>query len=290
MFAITAIADPVAAVLRPHRGTRTAHVAFPEFRAEWVWDDTVDDPGHVHDAAILYFHGGGFVSCGLNTHRRLVARIARDTGVPVLNVDYRQLPKGHVVDSVSDGLMAYEYLLEKGFRPERIIFAGDSAGGGLIFSVALAARERSLPMPGGIVAISPWGDFDSTARLQHPNDRTDAALPARAYRLAVELGIEVDGQLDPAWSPVNHHFAGLPPVLIQVASTEVVRSDAERLAQRCAEAAVPVTLQVWEKAIHVFQVACDVLPDARDAVDCIAQFIGDRLAIGTISQTDRASA
>ncbi|MBN7303138.1 alpha/beta hydrolase [Mycobacteroides abscessus subsp. bolletii] len=290
MFTITAMADPVAAVLRPHRGTRTTPVILPGFRAEWVWDDTIEDPDDARDAAILYFHGGGFVSCGLNTHRRLVARIARHAGVPVLNVDYRQLPEAHVVDSLSDCLEAYEYLLDNGFPPERIIFAGDSAGGGLTFSVALAARERGLPMPAGIVSIAPWGDFDSTARMAHPNDRTDAALPARAYRLAVQLGIEVDGRLDPAWSPVNHHFAGLPPTLIQVASTEVLRSDAERLAQRCAEAEVPVTLQLWEKAIHVFQVGADVLPDARDAVNYIAEFIGDRLKTGPARQTERTSA
>ncbi|OHU80552.1 alpha/beta hydrolase [Mycobacteroides chelonae] len=290
MFAITAIFDPMSAVLRPHRGTRTAPVTFPAFRAEWVWDNTIESPDHVRDAAILYFHGGGFVSCGLNTHRRLVARIARDTGLPVLNVDYRQLPKAHVVDSLSDCLEAYEYLLDNGFPAERIVLAGDSAGGGLTFSVALAARERGLPMPAGIVSIAPWGDFDSTARLAHPNDRTDAALPARAYQLAVKLGIEVDGRLDPAWSPVNHHFAGLPPTLIQVSSTEVLRSDAERLAQRCAEAGVPVTLQIWEKAIHVFQVGADVLPDARDAVNRIALFIGDRLAASANLRTERTSA
>jgi acetyl esterase/lipase len=283
--------EPILAPLRPARGTRLRRVPFANFRAEWVWDRGIADPADVRDAAIVYFHGGGLVACGLNSHRRLVARIARTAGMPLLNVDYRQIPRAHVTETLDDCVEAYEYLLAQGFQPDRIVVAGDSAGGGLAFALALAARERGLPMPAGIAAIAPWVDYDSAIRLAHPNDRADAVLPARAYALPVKWGMQIDGNLNPAWSPINSHFAGLPPALIQVASTEVLRPDAERLAQRCAEAGVPVTLQIWDNAFHVFQVSADFLPDARDAVEHIGTFIRNRVDAAEVPEwTKRTSA
>ncbi|TLF80777.1 alpha/beta hydrolase [Nocardia cyriacigeorgica] len=266
--------ETVVAPLRPARGTRLRKVVFEKFRAEWVWGDASGFPGDGDDpAAILYFHGGGLVSCGLNTHRRMVARIARVAGVPLLQVDYRQIPQAHVTETVDDCVTAYRYLLDLGIPPERITVMGDSAGGGLTFAMALAAKTLSLPMPAGIVAISPWADYDSTIKRGHPNDALDALLGADAYALPVKWGVMRDGHLDPMWSPVNHDFSGLPPVLIQVGSTEVLLADAELLAARCAAAAVPVKVQVWDSAFHVFQVAADVLPDARQAVGDIGAFV-----------------
>ncbi|MDO3650672.1 alpha/beta hydrolase [Nocardia mangyaensis] len=266
--------ETVVAPLRPARGTRLRRVGFENFRAEWVWDEASGSPDDRDEpAAILYFHGGGLVSCGLNTHRRMVARIARVAGVPLLHVDYRQIPQVHVTDTVDDCVTAYRYLLDRGIAPERIIVMGDSAGGGLAFATALAARSSALPMPAGIVAMSPWADYDSARKRAHPNDDLDALLGADAYALPVKWGVMRNGHLDPLWSPVNHDFTGLPPVLIQVGSKEVLVADVELLAQRCVAAGVPATVQVWDHAFHVFQVAADVLPDARQAVDDIGAFV-----------------
>ncbi|MEV6279691.1 alpha/beta hydrolase [Nocardia sp. NPDC051832] len=265
--------DPILAPLRPARGTRLAQVRFENFRAEWVRPRGVGE-----DAAMLYLHGGGLVSCGLNTHRRMVARIASAAGTPLLNVDYRQIPKAHVRDSVEDCLTAYRYLLEQGVAPQRIVFAGDSAGAGLAFSLALAARDRGLPMPCAIVAIAPWADYDSTRKRQHPNDRTEAILRGEVFAMPARWGIETAEGPAARWSPVNHHFAGLPPALIQVGSEEVLLADTEQLAARYAEAGIPLRVQIWEKAVHVFQVAADVLPDARDAIAEIGVFARGELA------------
>lgn len=275
---VARILDRMLIPLRPRRGTRLRTVQFENFRAEWLWDRDVADPDASQDAAIVYFHGGGLIACGLNSHRRMTARIARTAGVPLLNVDYRQIPEAHVTETVADCVTAYEYLLAQGFPPDRIVAAGDSAGGGLALSLAMEARNRGLPQPAGIAAIAPWADYDSTARLAHPNDRTDAVVPARAYAIPVRWGMAIDDAIDPVWSPINGTFAGLPPVLIQVASTEVLRSDAERLTVKCAAAGVPVTLQLWDNAFHVFQVGADLLPDARDAINAIGAFIRDRVA------------
>jgi acetyl esterase/lipase len=291
IVSVAGLIDPVLVVVRPPRGTRLRRLRLGGFESEWIWHRSMPDPQQVTDTAILYLHGGGLVLGGLNSHRRLLGRLSRAAGVPVLNVAYRQNPHAHVTETVEDCLVAYRYLLGSGLRPERIVVAGDSAGGGLTFALALAALRAGLPAPGGIVAISPWVDYDSTSRLAHPNAHTDVLFPAGATALLTKFGLAKDGVLDPVWSPINHQFDGLPPVLIHVGSTEVLRSDSERLVQRCADAGVPVTLQIWDDAIHVFHIAADLLPGARDAIDDIALFIRDRVSnAGGGTQVDRTSA
>jgi hypothetical protein len=241
-FRIAGLADLVTIPLRAPRGSRRRALRFTGFRAEWLWHKTFAGPDEV---------AGG---------------ITRAAGVPLLNVDYRQLPVAHITETVADALHAYEHLLELGFAPEKIVFAGDSAGGGLAFATALAARERRLPLPGGIAAIAPWADLDPARRRAHPNDRKDAVLSAFTLSVPALVGFAGGGDLDPLWSPVNHDFTGLPPVFIQVGSTEVLLADTEQLAQRCREAAVPCTVQIWDRALHVFQAGADILPDARAAI------------------------
>ncbi|MEV0247439.1 alpha/beta hydrolase [Nocardia sp. NPDC050712] len=271
--------DLLAVPLRPARGTRIEPVRFEHCRAEWVLPASVSAPAEMAEpAAILYLHGGGLVSCGLNTHRRMVARIAAAAGVPLLNVDYRQIPRAHVRESVQDCLTGYRHLLEQGIPAQRIILAGDSAGGGLAFSLALVLREQALPMPAAIVALAPWADYDVTGKIAHANDHTEAILRGAVFGMPAQWGIAVDGLLDPLLSPVNHDFAGLPPALIQVGAGEVLLADAELLAQRYAAAGIPLRLQLWEQAVHVFQVAADILPDARDAIADIGAFMRGELA------------
>ncbi|MEV4126824.1 alpha/beta hydrolase [Nocardia sp. NPDC049707] len=263
---------PAAVLVPPPNGTERRTVRSGNVRAEWLWHDDLADPRQQRDSALLYFHGGGFFSCGLNTHRRLVAQIGRASRMPAFNVDYRQLPGAHFTETLDDAVASYEYLLEQGFQPERIIVSGDSAGGGLAFRLALATREYGLPMPGGISAIAPWADFDSTIRNTHPNRHRDSYLPTQGIDMIVRRGVARDGELDPTWSPVNHDFTGLPPVLIQVGSTECLLPDAEMLVERCAQANVPVRLQIWDRAPHVHHLAADLLADARAAIRDLGHF------------------
>lgn len=280
MLGVAGLLDSIAVVLPPPPGTRLRAVSFPDFDAEWVWHRNVSAPDE-HDAAIIYFHGGALVAGGLNSHRRLVARVARATGAPVLNVCYRQIPQVHITETVDDCVHAYRYLLDQEFPAQRIIVAGDSAGGGLAFALALAARDRGLPMPGGVVAISPWANYDSTRKRAHPNNRSDPALSAEFLMMPPAWGMAVDGKLDAAWSPVNHDFSGLPPTLIQIGSTEVLMADVEELAARCAQAGIPLRLQIWDRGIHVFHAAADLIPDAREAIADLGSFVR-----GLLDRTD----
>ena len=277
MLAIAGRGDRLAAPLRPEKGTLLRPVRLATCLAEWVWNDAIADPDSVQGAAIVYFHGGALVAGGLNTHRRLVARIARVSGIPVLNVDYRQIPRAHVTTTVEDCVAAYLHLLDAGFCAERIIVAGDSAGGGLAFSMTLAARDRGLPVPLAIVAIAPWADYDPASKMLHANNSRDAVLSGELLATVAGWGMAVDGRIDPMWSPVNHDFRGMPPALIQVSSTEMLLADAMKLAERYKQAARPLNLQIWDSAIHVFQAGADVLPDARNAVDEIGAFIQAQL-------------
>ncbi|WP_067690643.1 alpha/beta hydrolase [Nocardia jejuensis] len=272
-FRVANFADLLAAPLIPPRGTLRRSVTFDRFRAEWLWHREDPGPDAVGHGAILYFHGGAFVAGGLNSHRRLAARIARASGVALLNVDYTQLPKGHLLDSIDDAVAAYEHLLARGFAPQRIVFAGDSAGGGLAFAAALTVRDRGLGTPAAIAAIAPYADFDSATRSAHPNNESDAVLTAHGLSVPPALGFARDGGLDPRWSPVNQDFTGMPPALIQVGNTEVLLADTELLADRHLAANVPLTVQIWDNAIHVFQAGADLLPEARTAIAEIGAFV-----------------
>ncbi|UYM06655.1 alpha/beta hydrolase [Solicola gregarius] len=243
-------------------------VEFDGFRGEWVRSGEPDE-----DSPILYFHGGAFVFCGLNTHRRGVARLAEATGRPVLSVGYRQLPSAPISRSIADCLEAYELLLDAGHDPDRIVLAGDSAGGYLVFAVALAAREAGLPLPGGLVALSPLLDFYSQDVLTHPNLRRDAYLPgARIARLADAFAAGGE-PLDPASVPLQQDVEGLPPSMIVVAASEVLRVDAESMAARLTASGVPCTLRVWRGQVHAFPVLGNLVPESRAAIADIASFV-----------------
>jgi acetyl esterase/lipase len=258
--------ENAARLLPPPCGVRIERVDFGGFVGEWARPAPADGPGE--PSVVLYFHGGAFVTCGVATHRHEVALLAQACGMPVLSVAYRQLPTVRLSGSLADCLSVYRTLLAEGFAPNRIVLAGDSAGGHLAFATALAALDEDLPVPAGIVALSPWLDFDSTAKLAHPNAALDAYAPvARLPELVRLLGAEAE------FSPIHRELAGLPPVLIMTAANEMLRCDAELMAQRLAAADVPVTLQVWAGQVHAFPVLGNLLPESKAAIREVAGFV-----------------
>ncbi|MGW4846826.1 alpha/beta hydrolase fold domain-containing protein [Nocardia brasiliensis] len=272
MFRLANCLDPVVGLLPSPRHIRRKPVDFSRFRAEWLWQDDISDPVRQPNGAILYFHGGGFIACGLNTHRRFVAEIGRRTGVPVLNVDYRQLPAAQLTETLEDAIESYTHVLEAGFAPERIIVSGDSAGGGLALLLVLAARERGLPLPGGMSLLSPWADLHCGIRRTLPNARYEAVLPPLGVHSVPLRGYAVAGVLDPTLSIADADFTGMPPMLVQVGSRELFRHDADLLWQACSAAKVPMRLEIWDEAPHVFHGGFRLLADACAAIDHTADF------------------
>lgn len=266
----------------PH-DTDFERVVLPGFRGEWARAEGVEQ-----DGAVLYFHGGAFVACGLATHRHEVAKISASAGLPVLSVAYRQLPQVPLAGSLLDCLAAYRHLLGTGLDPSRIVFAGDSAGGHLAFATALAATAEELPQPAGIVALSPWLDFDVNTKLAHPNATRDAYAPVSRLPFLTQLCLG-QAELDPLASPVNRDLAELPPVLLLAAEDEMLRCDAELMAERLGAAGVPCTLQIWAGQIHAFPVLGDLLPESRAAIHEIGTFIRDVTSLAPAALTPLSS-
>lgn len=259
------LVDAVAGALPGLAGTRNTSIRLRTCRAEWI--APAKRSAETEGRAVLYTHGGGFMAGGLNTHRRLAARIGRSCGADVLAVDYRMLPRHSIDEAIEDGLDGYLYLLGRGYAPQDIVIAG----GFLAFSVALAARDRGLPLPGAIVGLSPLTDLDPRGKLAHPNADRCAVIPAAALRRLVESSDRADARRGGSdrISPVDADLRGLPPVLIQVGSTEMIVADAELMALRLAAAGVDCELQVWDNQLHVFHIVADAVPEAARAIEAI---------------------
>jgi phosphinothricin tripeptide acetyl hydrolase len=241
--------------------------------AEWL-----EPPAARAGAAVVYFHGGGYVIGSPCSHRHLAAAIARAARAAVLLPDYRLAPEHPFPAAVDDAVAAYRWLLDRGHAPERTLFAGDSAGGGLTVAALLAVRDRGLPRPAAGVCISPWVDLTlsgasyGTRAASDPIVTRDGVLEmARAY-----LG--PTPATTPLASPLFADLAGLPPLLIQVGSEEVLLDDSVVLAERAKAAGVDATLQIWPDMIHVWHWFLPMLDEAQAAVDTIGAFVQARTA------------
>ena len=270
------VLEHAARLLPVHEGTSWRTVDLPDCTGEWLRAKGVEDLHGGHDKAILYFHGGAFLTCGLNTHRRLVSRISAASGQPVLNVGYRQMPYEPITESIADGVAALRWLLEQGYRTEDVTIAGDSAGGYLAFSVARAAMDLGLGRPAGIVAISPLLDFDASTKRAHRNAHRCQTFPLHALEKFADVTLRMDtrrGISGQRTCPVNMPLADMPPALIQVGSHEILMADAEVMANRLVSAGVECELQVWDRQVHVFQAAASWVPEARRAIAEIGDIV-----------------
>ncbi|WP_246023277.1 alpha/beta hydrolase [Nocardia yunnanensis] len=283
MPAINTVINSLAKLRPAPGGVEREQVRLNGFRMEIVRPAGASKS--LRDGAVLYMHGGGFFLCGLDTHRPVVAALARRTGLPVVSVEYRQLPATDIAGSVTDCLTAYTWLLAHGAPAARIVFAGDSAGGYMTFATALRARDNGLPVPAGLVGLCPALDLDCTEKRNHPNYRRDALIPLSALESVVKLGALVDGRLDPQLSPVNARLAGLPPALLIVAEDEVLRHDSEIMAQRLAQSGVPATLEIWRGQVHAFMAIFPNMPESRAALAHVARFVRERIEAAEIART-----
>lgn len=270
----TNLIESVGNLLPPIEGTRCRPATLPNCGALWA---EARDVGI--DRVVLYLHGGAFLCCGLRTHRRLVSRISAEAQAPVLMVDYRMLPTHTIDDAIADSIDGYRLLLTVGYRPEQIVIAGDSAGGYLSFMVPLRLRDEGLPAPAAVVALSPLTELDPARKLAHVNADRCALLPGTAVAELSRLTRRIDAQkaTDPNAQarrcPIDHDLRGMPPTLIQVGSDELLLPDAETIAHRLAAAGTECELQIWDRQVHVFQAAADLLPESRRAIAEIGRFI-----------------
>ena len=227
---------------------------------------------------VMYMHGGAFLTCGANTHDRLVTKLSKYADTPVLVMNYRMLPKHSIGEAIDDCYDGYRWLRGRGYGPEQIVLAGDSAGGYL----SLALAERLLDEgeePAAIVCMSPLMQITKAPKQAHPNICTDAMFPAKAFDAFVDLIARaaqrhiVDGHPEEIYEPLDHIEAGLPRTLIHVSGSEVLLHDARLAARRLAAAGVPVQLRVWPGQMHVFQIATPMVPEATRSLRQIGDYI-----------------
>jgi acetyl esterase/lipase len=257
------------------RGTRRVpvRIAGARFESEWVSHD--DKP---KKRVILYLPGGAYILRMPNTHAGMLSRLCRLADAKALMVYYRLAPEHPFPACLEDAVLAYKWLLKKGYLPEQIVIAGDSAGGGLTMSTLLALRDEGLPLPACAYMLSPLLDVSDSAASRWKNAASDKALPA-AHQRAVNPRTLYVGEFaidDPRVSPLFGDYHGLPPLYVQVSDSEMLLDDSLRMARRGHTYQVDVKVDIWRKVPHVWQ-AFAFLPESRDALGKAADFIRQKI-------------
>jgi monoterpene epsilon-lactone hydrolase len=256
--------DDVAVTEAELGGVRTAEI-------------TVDgiEPRHV----ALYFHGGVYVIGDAFLAAELASQVGRRTQARVVSVDYRLAPEHPYPAAVKDALAAYEALLQAGVASSDIVFAGESAGGGLAIATMVNARDHGLPLPAAALVMSPYVDLTlagTTLDTRHEDD------PLLSRELLEPRVADYTSGQDPARdliSPVFADLVGLPPLIIQAGTHEVLLDDALRLANQAATGDVKVTLEVTPGVPHVFQAYHAILDEATAALDSAGRILSAHLAV-----------
>ena len=241
-----------------------------KLEAEWL------RPRDAHATRVLlYLHGGGYVIGSLNTHRSLVGSLAQRCGLNALNVNYRKAPDYPFPAALDDAKRAYRWLLRQGHAAADIVVAGDSAGGGLALALLLALREAGETLPAAAVGLSPWTDLVLPLTIMRRVAQEESLLlEALQMRTWGQLYAHRTPLSHPLLSPAQADLHSLPPLLIQISDAEVLYDDVLRFADKARAAGSPVTVQVFEGLVHWWHLFWRVVPEARQALDQVAAFVG----------------
>ena len=232
------------------------------------------EPRHV----VLYFHGGVYVIGDAFQAADLASQVGRRTRAKVISVDYRLAPEHPYPAAVDDALAAYEALLHNGTAPSDIAFAGESAGGGLAIATLVNARDHGLPLPAAAFVMSPYADLTLAGATMETTREADPLLSPQALHARVTDYTSGQDAALGLISPIFAELSGLPPLIIQAGTHEVLLDDAIRLARQAATADVDVTLDITPRVPHVFQAYYPILDEAAAALDRAGQLLSAHLA------------
>lgn len=247
---------------------RVNQISMGSVSGELLTGESTTRPG-----ALLYLHGGGYTACSPRTHRELAGRIGRATRVRVYVPDYRLAPEHPFPAALDDARAAYDFMREQsGLSHQALAVAGDSAGGGLALALLLSLRDEGAALPACACLMSPWTDLAVTGASIGTMAHEDPVCAVDHIRATAGLYAGKHDVRNPAVSPLYGDFTGLPPLLIQVGTRELILDDSTRVAERARAAGVDVTLEVEEGAIHVWQ-ALSHVPEALAATDRVSSFI-----------------
>jgi monoterpene epsilon-lactone hydrolase len=236
-------------------------------------------PGADPSRVLLFFHGGGYCSGSIVSHRRMVTEAGRAAGVRTLAVAYRLAPEHPFPAAYDDAFAAWRFLQAQGIPATKIVVGGDSAGGGLSLALSMRLRDLGEATPACLWLSSPWTDLTMSGETLATKDAVDPLIHkpyleelASAY---VPAGVD---RRDPRLSPLYADLKGLPPVLIQVGSDETLLSDSTRFAAAAGAADVAATLEIWPHMIHAWQLWNAGLADGRRALAQAGRFMRTHMA------------
>jgi epsilon-lactone hydrolase len=255
-------------VPRPPEDTQTLGVDAGGVKAFRISTAVSDRRRH-----ILFLHGGGYITGSSSLYRHLTWRLATAACARVLSVDYRLAPEHPFPAALDDAVAAYRWLLADGANPQRVAVVGDSAGGGLAFSLLMRLRDGGIPLPAGAVALSPWTDLALSGASFILNDGADPLISTEQVRRFLGYYLAGADPRMPYASPLYGRPEGLPPTLIQVGSDEVLRDDAVRMAERMRAAGCLIELEIWPRMPHVWHLFAPIMPEARHAIARVGAFV-----------------
>ena len=264
--------DRLSARSRPHRGVQATLVEVGGVLAEWLAPAGAPD-----NCVLLYIHGGAWFMGSTNTHRMLVSSLARASGVRALSINYQLAPEHPFPAGLEDCLAAYHWLLRSGISPAKIIVVGDSAGGNLALAMLVALRDAGDPLPAAAVALSPVTDLTFSGESMKNRRHLDPFFGEAGSLNVAEDYLAGQDPRQPLISPLYAELRGLPPLLIHAGDHEVLLDDSLRFGEAAKRAGVDVQVVVWPGMFHVFHAFAPLLPEAKQAIDQIGEFIRERL-------------
>jgi monoterpene epsilon-lactone hydrolase len=257
---------------KPLNGFKYIADKIGDMHVEWVVPEGADA-----NKALLYFHGGGYATGSINTHRAEVSQIARDAGIRALIINYRLAPEHKYPAALEDATAAYHWLLQTGYTNNDICFGGDSAGGGLTICTLLYLRDRDIPLPNCAIALSPWLDHTMTGASYLGKKDIDPMLVAEGMPIWSKHYIGETDPKTPYISPIFADLQGLPPIYIQVGEDEMLLDDSTRFAEKARAEGADVSLDIYPEMFHVFQAFWRVLPISRQANIKLGEFLKKHL-------------
>jgi monoterpene epsilon-lactone hydrolase len=260
--------DKLGAMFKLPKGIKCVREIVDGVPAEWLVPPVVSN-GRV----VLYLHGGSYICGSPDSHRSLAANIAIASKARALVIDYRLAPEHPHPAAVEDAVAVYKWLINGQVDPRHLAVAGDSAGGGLALALLVSLREKKVPLPAAGVCLSPWTDLAFTGESWKSKAAVDLIIYAYKELAFAKMYL---GGLDPRTplvSPLYADLKGLPPLLVQVGTNEVLLADSRRLVDRAKESGVNAVIDEWEKMQHVWQFAASFIPEGRRAIAGIGEFI-----------------
>jgi monoterpene epsilon-lactone hydrolase len=239
--------------------------------------DRVAHVDAVKDRLLLYLHGGGYCIGSRASHRHIVSRLTRDSGLPVYVPEYRLAPESPYPAGLEDVLLVYRRLVANGTPADHIVLAGESAGGGLTIALQLALKEAGEPLPAASAVMSPWADLTDLGPISDEAMDIDFLRP-ETLEMFAECYLSENDPAAYTISPGLADLSGLPPMLIQAGEAEILADTARRLAARAKDCGVDVTLEIEPGLFHAWHLFCGMIPEADESIARVGKFLRDRLS------------